>query len=231
MAAELGIGRVAVPLAASVLSAWGMLNTDLRVELSRSQGQSGALDTTGLQAAFAAMAEEGRERLAWFDGEVTLLRSADMRYGEQVFEIPVGLDDVDWESPSLAQELTERFHAAHERLYTYALRDQEVVLVNARLSVIGRLPQVERTGSQAATAEASPKRHRNVYLGGWTDIPVFDFLTLAADQRVTGPAVIESDTTTVLLRQGDIARFDARGWLDVAVDGREHAAAGGTAGD
>ena len=41
VAAELGIGRVAVPLAASVLSAWGMLNTDLRVELSRSQGQSG----------------------------------------------------------------------------------------------------------------------------------------------------------------------------------------------
>jgi N-methylhydantoinase A len=39
VAAELGIRRVAVPLAASVFSAWGMLNTDLRVELSRSQGQ------------------------------------------------------------------------------------------------------------------------------------------------------------------------------------------------
>ena len=45
VAAELGISRVAVPLAASVLSAWGMLNTDLRVELSRSQAQAGGLDT------------------------------------------------------------------------------------------------------------------------------------------------------------------------------------------
>ena len=153
VAAELGISRVAVPLAASVLSAWGMLNTDLRVELSRSQGQAGSLDTAALRAAFAAMEEEGRARLAWFDGEVTLHRSADMRYGEQVFEIPVDLDDVDWASPALAANLADRFHAAHERLYTYALRDQEAVLVNARLSVIGRLPQVERVVPDVSAIE------------------------------------------------------------------------------
>ena len=218
VAAELGIGRVAVPLAASVLSAWGMLNTDLRVEISRSHGQSGGLDTTGLVTTFAAMEDEGRARLAWFDGTVTTHRSADMRYGEQVFEIPVDLDDVDWTSPALATDLANRFHAAHERLYTYALRDQEVVLVNARLSVIGRLPQVERTIADVAAATAVPKATRHVYLGGWTEVPVFDFLTLAADQAVPGPAIIESDTTTVLLRSGDLAHFDRRGWLDVSVD-------------
>jgi N-methylhydantoinase A len=57
-----------------------------------------------------------------------------------------------------------------------------------------------------------------VYLGGWTEVPVFDFSALAADQAVAGPAVVESDTTTVLLRAGDRARFDVRGWLDVTVD-------------
>ena len=220
VAAELGIGRVAVPVAASVLSAWGMLNTDLRVELSRSQGQSGAIDTNGLQAAFAAMQIEGRARLAWFDGDITLHRSADMRYGEQVFEIPVALDDLDWDSPALAAVLAERFHAAHERLYTYALRDQEVVLVNARLSVTGRLPQVEGAAPRPAVAPADPKMNRRIYLGGWVQVPVFDFLALAADQSVAGPALIESDTTTVLLRPGDSARFDQRGWLDVTVDAR-----------
>jgi N-methylhydantoinase A len=218
VAAELGIVRVAVPLAASVLSAWGMLNTDLRVELSRSQGQSGALDTAGLQEAFAAMETEGRARLAWFDGEIALHRSADMRYGEQVFEIPVGLDEVDWQSAALAADLAERFHAAHERLYTYALRDQDVVLVNARLSVIGHLPQVDQGGAAVAAVEARPKSRRNIYLRGWTDVPVFDFGALAAGQRLAGPAIVESDTTTVLLRPGDAACFDARGWLDVTID-------------
>jgi N-methylhydantoinase A len=218
VAAELGISRVAIPVAASVFSAWGMLNTDLRVELSRSQGQSGEIDIAMLKAAFEALEQEGRERLAWFDGEVTLLRSADMRYGEQVFEIAVPLDDVDWKAPALAAVLAERFHGMHERLYTYALRDQEVVLVNARLSVIGRLPQVEVAAAETLAVNAEPKAIRQVYLRGWEAVPVFDFLGLAADQNVRGPAIVESDTTTVLLRAGNLARFDRRGWLDVLID-------------
>jgi hypothetical protein len=31
--------------------------------------------------------------------------------------------------------------------------------------------------------------------------------------------VVESDTTTVLLRGGDTARFDRHGWLEVVIDG------------
>ena len=141
-----------------------------------------------------------------------------MRYGEQVFEIPVALDDIDWHLPALAQALAERFHAAHERLYTYAMRDQEVVLVNARLSVIGRLPHVETPAAEMRVAVSGPKTSRRVYLGEWLPVPVFDFLGLAANQHLRGPAVICSDTTTILLRPGDTARFDAGGWLDVAID-------------
>jgi N-methylhydantoinase A len=92
------------------------------------------------------------------------------------------------------------------------------VLVNARLSVVGHLPQVDRSDLEVSTAVAEPKGRRTVYLGGWTDVAVFDFAALAADQCVVGPAVIESDTTTVLLRAGDTARFDRRGWLEVALD-------------
>jgi N-methylhydantoinase A len=137
-----------------------------------------------------------------------------MRYGEQVFEIPVGLDGADL-SDSAA--IAERFHAAHESLYTYALRDQEAVLVNARLSVIGRLPPVIQ-GQTADRPEAPAKAMRRVWLGGWTEIPVYDFLALGIGQTIAGPALVESDTTTVLLRAGDRARFDRGGWLDVAVD-------------
>jgi N-methylhydantoinase A len=219
VAAELGIARVAVPEAASVLSAWGMLNTDLRVELSRSIGQAGAIDAAALTDAFASMETEGRARLSWFDGEVALRRSADMRYGEQVFEIAVPLDDLDWTAPDVAAALADRFHAAHEALYTYALRDQEVVVVNARLSAIGRLRAAgagERTTRPTMAAE---KGTRRVYMDDWREIAVFAFADLGSDQRVDGPAIIESDTTTVLLRPADSARLDDRGWLDIAIGG------------
>ena len=213
VAAELGIQRVVVPVAASVLSAWGMLNTDLRVELTRSQGQLQGIDTGALKASFEAMEAEGRARLSWFDGDVAIRRAADMRYGEQVFEIAVDLDTVDQDSP---KALEEAFHQAHERLYTYALRDQDVVLVNARVAVVGRLPAAPQAAHRAPGTPAM--RTRRVYLDGWTDIPVHDFAALADGARVTGPAIVESDNTTVLLRPGDVAHFDARGWLDIAID-------------
>jgi N-methylhydantoinase A len=217
VAAELGIARVVVPFAASVLSAWGMLNTDLRIELTRSQAQRSGIDIAALQAAFSAMEREGRDRLGWFGGEVTVHRSADMRYGEQVFEIAVPLDAMDWTSPTLAAAIETAFHARHEALYTYSLPDQDVVLVNARISVVGRLPPAAAVSGRATATLAGPKSRRRIHLGTWTEVPVFDFAALAVDQALAGPAIVESDTTTVLLRPGDTARFDPRFWLDITV--------------
>ncbi len=218
VAAELGIGRVVVPVAASVLSAWGMLNTDLRIELMRSQSQTHGIDVDALRVAFAEMEREGRARLGWFDGAVTVRRSADMRYGEQVFEIAVDLEGLDWTAPDLGARIEAAFHRAHEALYTYASPDQDVVLVNARASVIGQLPSVGAAAAGTASRKPAASRdQRRVWLGGWTDVAVFDFAALGAGQELRGPVIVESDTTTVLLRAGDEARFDARGWLDVAV--------------
>jgi N-methylhydantoinase A len=149
--------------------------------------------------------------LSWFDGEIVIRQSADMRYGEQVFEINVPLDGV----ARTREGLENAFHAAHERLYTYALRDQDVVLVNAGLSVTGRLPAAPVAWPAGTTPPAGPKSRRRVFLNEWIDVPVYDFTALAADQRVIGPALIESDTTTVLLRANETARFDPRGWLDI----------------
>ncbi len=181
--------------------------------------QSGAIDITdGLDAVFAEMEKEGRARLSWFNGEIIIQHSsADMRYGEQVFEINVPLDGV----AMTREAIEEAFHQAHERLYTYALRDQDVVLVNAGVSVIGRLPAAAASRRDVARCPPGTRRcrksHRQVFLGGWIDVPIYDFDSLAAGQAVAGPAIIESDTTTVLLRDTETARFDPRGWLDIAL--------------
>lgn len=214
VAAELGVKRVVVPIAAAVLSAWGMLNTDLRVELTRGQSQSGGLDIADLNAAFAEMEQEGRARLSWFDGEIMIRHTADMRYGEQVFEINVPLDGV----ARTREAIEDAFHAAHERLYTYALRDQDVVLVNAGVSVIGRLPSAPVATRDAAASPAPAKARRQVFLTRWIEVPVYDFSALAPDQILTGPVIIESDTTTVLIRNEETARFDPRGWLDITLN-------------
>lgn len=222
VARELGIRRVAVPLFAAGLSAWGMLHTDLRYEVARSEADAagGVPSDEALRAAFAALEAEGRARVAaWFGGQVETRRAADMRYGEQVFEIAVPLDGLDWDSPGLADRVREAFHRRHEALFTYALRGEEVVLVNARVAVVGRLPPMPAREVPAAATPAAPTAQRRILLadGAAADAPVFDFAALAPDQRADGPAIVESDTTTVLLLPGDAARMDARGWLEVEV--------------
>jgi N-methylhydantoinase A len=218
IARQLGLSRVVVPRVAAVLSAWGMLATDLRFEVSRTHiGDAGALDGTAVKHLFAEMEAEGLRRLrASYGGLARVGRSADMRYGEQVFEITVPLDDVDWSVADPLPQIVDRFHRSHEALYTYAMPDQESVLVNARVMVSGILDELPREPSLPASAPAPPRGERRIYLDAWIAAPVYGFDMLAPAQSIAGPAVIESAMTTVLLRPGDAASVTAHGWLDIA---------------
>jgi N-methylhydantoinase A len=222
IARQLELKRVAVPRLASVLSAWGMLASDLRYEVARSHiGDTSRLDADGLRALYDAMEAEGRRRLAQaaFAGEVLVHRSAEMRYGEQIFEASVDLDGVDWPAPDLLAQLAAAFHRRHEELYTHALPEQEAVLVNARVAVIGRLPALPQEPRRGEAAPALPQGRRRIWLGGWQDAPVFDFDALSPGQIVDGPAIVESATTTTLLRPGDCSRATEHGWLDITIAG------------
>ena len=224
VARELDIPRVVVPRIASVLSAWGMLSTDLRYELARTHvGDAARLGDERLRAIFGELEAEARRRLAqWFDGPIRLQRAAEMRYGEQIFEIDVPLDDVDWSGPDLLEAVIARFHARHEALYTYAMPGQEVVLVNARVAAVGALPSLPEDLPPPATAEPRPIGMRRTYMGGaWCEVPLYDFERLFPGQSLVGPAVVEAPTTTVLLGPGDAARITVHGWLDIALRGGE----------
>ena len=212
-----------VPRLAAMFSAWGMLTSDLRYEVSRTHvGDISALSAHDLRRLYQEMEADGRRRLAnaRFEGPVRVRRSADMRYGEQIFEIGVPLDGIDWAREDLVGRIADAFHARHEQLYTYALRDQEAVLVNARLAVTGELPPLIPEAPRTSGAPVPPRARRRCHIGGWRELEVYGFDDLAAGQVVEGPALIESSTTTVLLRDGDRAEATPLGWLDVAVGQR-----------
>ena len=223
VARQLDLARVIVPRVAAVLSAWGMLATDLRFEVTRTHiGDAGRLDGARVKRLFAGMVEEASGRLRQsFDGPMRLLRSVDMRYGEQIFEINVPLDAIDWSLADPLPEIVEMFHRRHEELYTYAMRDQEAVLVNARVAAVGILPDPPWEPPLAAAKPSAPVGRRRIYLGGWTEVPVFEFERLSPAQSIAGPAVLESAMTTVLLREGDRAEVTPQGWLDIAVPMRQ----------
>ncbi|HZF03308.1 MAG TPA: hydantoinase/oxoprolinase family protein [Patescibacteria group bacterium] len=212
----LEIRRVVIPNVAAVLSAWGMLATDLRYELVRSHvSEVSRLAPATLRRLFAAMEADGRKRLGVFDGPVSVRRSLDMRYGEQIFEIPVGLDGVNLEAADLLDEIVARFHRRHEELYAYSAPGQEVVVVNARVAVVGELPPLATGRGDPVRRDAPKAARRRVWLGDWVEVPVFRLDELPAGWETKGPALFESATTTVLARAGERVSVTPHGWLDL----------------
>ncbi len=205
IARQLGLGRVVVPRVAAVLSAWGMLATDLRFEAAKSHvGDTRALDGAAVKRLFGDIEAEAMRRLraspgsgsgAGFAGPAHAMRAADMRYGEQVFEIAVPLDDVDWTVADPLPQIVARFHRRHEALYTYAMPDQECVLVNARVAVSGILDELPQEPELPPAPPAPPAGERRIYLeaglDAWLTAPVYRFDLLAPAQLVTGPAIVE----------------------------------------
>jgi N-methylhydantoinase A len=93
------------------------------------------------------------------------------------------------------------------------------VLVNARVTVIGVLPALPQEPEVPQRPPAEPICQRRIYLGGWREVSVYAFDALAPGQEIEGPAVVEAETTSVLLRPGNISRTTKLGWLEIAVGG------------
>lgn len=218
VARELEIKRIIVPTVASVLSAWGMLTSDLRYEVSRTHyGAGGRITADEVRVLFGELAQRADSRLrSWFNGPIHIERSAEMRYGEQIFEIDVSLDGLDLNSPSLVDEIEARFHRRHEELYTYASPGQEVVFVNARVAAVGEVVRRDEEGKAGAQSSAcKPTGMRKAFFGSERDIPVYAFDKLQPGHSLEGPAIIEAETTTVLVDTGDRVSVNALGWLDI----------------
>jgi len=220
VARELEIRRIIVPTIASVLSAWGMLTSDLRYEASQTHlGARAGFTGDEVRDLFARLETQAADRLrSWFNGPVEIERSAEMRYGAQVYEIDVPLDGLDWQDAALTEAIERRFHDRHEELYTYASRDQEAVFVNARVAAVARVAANEQARRSVCSRTAcAPRTARKAFFGTWREVPVYALDALEPGHAIDGPAIVEAETTTVVINTGDRLSVNEFGWLDICV--------------
>jgi N-methylhydantoinase A len=216
LARELGIPTVLVPPSPGIASAVGMLATDIRHEFvaTRRLRLDGLAPAT-LEALFADFVAEGEARLER-DGvpldDRRMLRSADLRYHGQSFELavtvpPGSLSDAD------VQRLRDEFHAMHERAYGYAAPDDPVELVNVRLAAVGVTPKPRRAPLPEGGSSAAPavKGRREVWFaeaGGVRPTVVLDRGKLLRGNVIDGPAIIEEPDASTLVHPGWTATVD-----------------------
>ncbi|MDP6550329.1 MAG: hydantoinase/oxoprolinase family protein, partial [Dehalococcoidia bacterium] len=178
VARQLQIEKVYIPAAAPVLSAYGMLCTDLKYDFSRSYpGSLDGIDLDRVRSIVAELEAQGREKLraqGVLDRDVEVRRSADMRYLDQIYEVNVTVPGLSQGDGPLLVQWAANFHRRYEELFAYRQSEQEIRLVTLRVNVLGRLPKVDpperRAGGDVGIAS---KGVRRVFLGEWRDVPVY----------------------------------------------------------
>jgi N-methylhydantoinase A len=221
LARELGIPTVLVPPSPGIASAIGMLATDVRHEfVATRRVRLDGLTPEALEALFADFAREGQARLER-DGvspsERRTLRSADLRYHGQSFELPVTVPPGPLAAADV-ERLRAEFHAQHERAYGYAAPEDAVELVNVRLAAIGVTPKPRRAPLPEGGPSAAPalKGHRDVWfaeVGGFRPTQVLDRGKLLRGNVIEGPAIVEEPDASTLVHPGWSAVVDEHGNL------------------
>jgi N-methylhydantoinase A len=225
-AEELGIRSYLVPRTAPAFSALGLLIADYVVELQRSciapAGRADAARIDGLLAEMeaAAAAELALARVP--REAVELHRFLTLCYPGQTFDMPVpaatgaegrlGAD-------GLARTV-EAFHARHEELHGYAMREEEPIVRSVRLEAVGRTPgpPLESPVRPAGRERDALRGRRPAWFGGrFVETPVYEGAGLGPGHRIEGPAIVEEPFTTIVLQPGHRAEVDERGSFLVAV--------------
>ena len=221
LATELGIATVVVPPHAGVFSAAGLLYArpeyhDVRFcELD-------ARDSSVVSTMARLLDELETELESSIPGGVTeWVRSADVRYKGQSFDIEVTIPETEMTGAGLAR-LVRDFEDRHEQLYGVRKDPDDPIQVRAvRLAALGPLPRTRRVSEGGGSP---PDGHQRTIpggarpalfalTGGYPDAPVLARRSEVGSEGMPGPLLIDEYDTTIVVPPGWIARHHRSGAL------------------
>ena len=206
----LGARAVYVPRQAGAFCAIGMQHADVRrdfvhVVMRQLDDGVGQALADGY-AALEAQAADALRREGFEPGEVRFGHELDLHYEGQQWDVRVAL------APDAAPEaIRTAFEAEYDRQYGHTNPGGRIVVSNLRVVGVGKLPPLAEIVFEVVERRAEPASTRPVYdeaSAGFLDTAIHDGAALRPGDFVDGPAVIEEETTTVVVGSGERARVD-----------------------
>ncbi len=205
IARRLGCAKIIIPSVSAALSATGALLSEMRADFA----VAGVTRTDHFDQEMAnSVLTRLRESAQGFtdsvgagivDSRVDL--AVEARYPQQVWEVEVPLRDHPFEHEDAIEIFKSDFHDAHERLF--AIRDAEapVEIVSWRASARCRFPAVDLSGARSPVTTPQSSKTRPAYFpeSGTVETNVLALESLAVGEKIQGPALVESATTTVVI--------------------------------
>jgi N-methylhydantoinase A len=224
--AELKVKQIVVPYTASVNCAFGLVSADIAHEYSSVQvlPATGSVDAVNrlfeplIDQALKQLASEGFSR-----DRVRLEPSIDLRYSRQVHEVKTPVrSPLPLTEQSLASVVND-FEALYERKYGKgsAYREAGIEMTQFRLTARGLMdrPELARLPEGGLDSSAARQGFRRIFVearGGMVEAPIYDFEKLRPGNVVTGPAVIHTPITTIVLQDRQQGRID--GYRNTLID-------------
>ena len=220
IAQELGISEVVVPRFPGAFSAWGMLQADVRRDLTdpyyRPQESLDGGDMSQRlvwleREALAALAAQGvpedRRRVE---------HAVEMRYEGQDYTLTIPLRDATEPAQAGFLEcIAARFAEAHTGRYGHATPEAPVEFVMLRSTGFGSFPRA--AAPEAGAAGPQEVGVRDVIFDGEVHrTPVLRRAGLSGE--LEGPAIVVEETATTVIPPGCLASVDGNGFLIVKVD-------------
>ena len=149
-----------------------------------------------------------------YGGDVAIVRSADMRYVGQNFEVRTPLPTGVLNENSRVI-IGDNFDKEHRRLYGHSKPGEPIEIVTLRVAVIGPMqkPVLKKIGSRSALRDAL-RTARLVYFEERESnekTAVYEREKLGEGLEIQGPSIVEDVDTTVVIRPGQSARVDEYG--------------------
>jgi N-methylhydantoinase A len=219
LARELGVKQVVIPNFPGTFSAWGMLTSQPRIDLSRTL----VLQLTDAPAKhrdhiFETMQQDA-ETVLGTQGfpmdRIAHQRAIDCRYRGQEHTVRVatesGEDNID---------LEDRFHRLHRQMYTFNLEKSEIELVNFRLTstVAINLAPTGRSSPLDGVVDVAQTATRFVAFpsGESCDARIHQRTSLSSGFAGVGPAVIEEPSSATVVLPGQQFEIDRFGNIVIA---------------
>ena len=198
LAEELEINEIIVPNDPGTFSAWGMLQTDIRRDLTVNFYQNfQSLEKEKLLQNFNKLKDEAIALLKSEnvnENDMSFSLTADMRYIGQEYYV-----NVDISEPFDLNDINNNFHKTYEKQYGHSTPEGPSEFINLRLIATGKIKKTDSVKSIENDETIKDSKRKIIFNQKEYETKIYARHNIRVNESFDGPAVIEESTATTVI--------------------------------
>ena len=198
LAEELEINEIIVPNDPGTFSAWGMLQTDIRRDLTVNFYQNfQSLEKEKLLQNFNKLKDEAIALLKSEnvnENDMSFSLTADMRYIGQEYYV-----NVDISEPFDLNDINNNFHKTYEKQYGHSTPEGPSEFINLRLIATGKIKKTDSVKSIENDKTIKDSKRKIIFNQKEYETKIYARHNIRVNESFDGPAVIEESTATTVI--------------------------------